>query len=116
VPFEDLQNHPYINSMYEDGTLRYNITVPVKGTPLIPVFLGNITINAAEAIMEAKRVEFNLHQEESVLKPATWVNVGYVVDAAGLTAYFQYQMPEHAYAPAQWNNWPTTPPVQTDVP
>lgn len=116
MPFEEFADHPKVQAQYLEGLPQYDVVLPVKGSPPIPVFLGQISVDAAESIMETRRLAWNAEQEFSVLQPTEWINVGYVSESIGITAYFQYRLPGWSYNPTQWSNWPTTPPIITDVP
>ena len=117
MAFEDLVTHPTIVGQYLPGnTFQYNIDLPVKGTDLQSVFFGlAMTPELAEEEMELRKANFDADQA-GVIKPTKWHNIGYVVDATGLTAYFQYEYPEYKFENNKiWSNWPEKPEIIEEV-
>jgi hypothetical protein len=116
VPWVDLISHPRVVGMYADGTVQYDVPdLPVKGQAPLSVSLGVVSEEAAEIQMNARRDAFNAHREANELEPVEWINIGYVVDGNGLTAYYQLKSVVWNYTPGQvWTNWPVVPKVMAD--
>ena len=116
MAFIDLVDHPTSHAgQYLDGrTFQWSIPLPVVGADLQSAFLGNVTILEAQTEMDKRKAAFEAHQAESLINPGTWVNIGYVIDVSGLTAYFQYKLPLWKFDSTQLTSWPDLPEVYED--
>ena len=77
---EELQAVPRVIGQYADLRPVYNIDVPYPGLDVGTVSFGAITLDQMLEKVAAFKAVFNADQERSLLKPCTYVDVGYVLD------------------------------------
>lgn len=74
----NLVEHPEIVGMFMVGKPAYSVDLPVKGLPLLRLFLENIEPAAAKVLVDDREAKFNAHQSKSLISPSKWITVGYV--------------------------------------
>lgn len=109
--WEDLGDHPKHVSYFMTGSPGYEIpgqpnrlSAPLKGVPVVSMFLRNTAPEEAKTIVDARESLMNDHFAKSTMHPSVWVTLGYVYGMQ-LKAATSYKEIPHADGKTYGDRW-----------